>query len=260
MEHDKTVCKLVWDAKVPIYFVLEDSKVLDSSEKISYMTTLPRISYFPLHYEDAIRFFTNFNPDLKKDKVWLEYTSEKQYIKWWYPIGVLYDIIQKDKNSMAPLKLTIRFGEAPDGMISYKNSELQAMFLYSIKEADQLRHAGKVLAKESKETHEALFRSVEKTDFNTFWEIVKNAVSDHGKVSQFLPIRFYVDGTKFVQFQIKGDETLQQILPKVCKQTEQANFRLVCHGIELPLATTADYIATNLIYPDSFAHIVVEKQ
>lgn len=137
---------------------------------------LSRISYFPLCLAKPLQFFENNVDDIDEidtNNIWLE--SNRKPLKWHCPIGVLYDIHVSD--SALPWVVTLRlkgvsfrikfevkpsfFQKFPDELVKCgSNHALKHYFLQTVKEADQLKHKGTVMAAMKSDEHEQLFQSI----------------------------------------------------------------------------------------------------
>uniref|UniRef100_A0A0N5C0R7 Autophagy protein 5 n=1 Tax=Strongyloides papillosus TaxID=174720 RepID=A0A0N5C0R7_STREA len=255
MDNDYQVRRLVWDAEVPIMFIL-DKEDFPSTSNDSYLISLPRVSYFPFFYKNICNFFSNFGEPINELSIYLEYHS--QPLRWYYPIGVIHDILS-NKDSIEPLQIVVKKGISSEDVIRYSPLELEAIFMQSIKEADHLKHRGKVSSRLTKDESRKLVLGLSEHKFDQFWEIHSKLLVDSSAMPIcYMPIRFYKTGCRFLQFLIKPDEKLCDLVDILYKNEEKPlNIEFYCHGIVIPSETMAKYIVNNLTYPDSFAHVVI---
>uniref|UniRef100_A0A0N4Z478 Autophagy protein 5 n=1 Tax=Parastrongyloides trichosuri TaxID=131310 RepID=A0A0N4Z478_PARTI len=258
MDDDYQVRRLVWDAEVPIMFILEKEDFPTTSND-TYLMSLPRISYFPFYYKNICNFFSSFGEPMNELDIYLEHNSAP--VRWYYPIGVIHDILS-NKNSIEPLQIIIRKGSSPDDIIKYTPIELEAIFMQSVKEADHLKHKGKISSRLTREESKKLITGISDNRFDQFWDIHSKLISSTPTMPIFhMPIRFYKSGTCFLQFLIKPNDKLSDLIDIIYKDEARPNdLKFYCHGILIPPSTTAKYLVNNLTYPDSFAHLVIYSE
>ncbi|CEF69541.1 Autophagy protein 5 [Strongyloides ratti] len=255
MDNDYQVRRLVWDAEVPIMFIL-DKGDFPSTSNDTYLISLPRVSYFPFFYKNICSFFSNFGEQISELSIYLEYQSEP--LRWYYPIGVIHDILS-DRESIEPLQIVVRKGISPEDVIRYSPLELEAIFMQSIKEADHLKHKGKVSSRLTRDESRKLVLGLSEHKFDQFWEVNSKLLVDSNNMPiSYMPIRFYKTGCRFLQFLIKPEEKLCDLIDMIYKDEEKPlNIEFYCHGIMIPSETITKYLVNNLTYPDSFVHVVI---
>ena len=107
-----------------------------------------RQTYFPLVIDRVQRHFQDFvSTSLKANEVWLDYNGTP--LKWYYPVGLLFDLYANEGNGASaniPWVLTIHFDNYPSNLIHSTNKDMtEAYFMSTLKEADAIKHKGKVI-------------------------------------------------------------------------------------------------------------------
>lgn len=107
-----------------------------------------RQTYFPLVMDKVQRHFAeHVSNSVRSNETWLDYNGTP--LKWHYPVGLLYDLYANEGTGQSsiniPWILNVHFDNYPNDMLQYKNKDMiEAYFLSTIKEADALKHKGKV--------------------------------------------------------------------------------------------------------------------
>ncbi|KAG8076540.1 hypothetical protein GUJ93_ZPchr0006g42988 [Zizania palustris] len=125
----------VWGGAVPLQVHLHDADVTTLPSPPSFLTLGPRIGYLPLLVPIIKAHFSSTLPP-RIDTVWFEYKGLP--LKWYVPIGVLYDLLCADPER--PWNLTVHFRGYPAEILtpcdgeditkwSYMNSLKEAAFI-----------------------------------------------------------------------------------------------------------------------------------
>uniref|UniRef100_A0AC34QXI0 Autophagy protein 5 n=1 Tax=Panagrolaimus sp. JU765 TaxID=591449 RepID=A0AC34QXI0_9BILA len=266
MTDDYEVRRTIWDGKVAVEFVLDPSEFVTRAQQ-SFFVMLSRISYFPLILAKPLQFFEHNVDDIDEidmNNIWLE--SNGKPLKWHCPIGVLYDIHVSD--SSLPWVVTLRLkGKFPDELVRCgSNHAMKHYFLQTVKEADQLKHKGTVMAAMKSDEHEQLFQSIVNDKFDDFWTVNKKLMEVSDPKMNTVPMRFYYGLEPFRQILVpveNSSETetnvLSTVLKKVFPEFETANnLAVISHGILVPLDSPILWLCKNFSYPDNFVHLVVK--
>ena len=65
----------------------------------------------------------------------------------------------------------------------------------SLKEADQLKHSGKIISQMQKKDHNQLWLGLSSDKFDQFWAINRKLMEGDGDTFRHIPARFYVIGS-----------------------------------------------------------------
>lgn len=102
-------------------------------------------------------------------------------------------------------------------------------------------------------------------DFDKFWEVNSEIIGKD--VLKYVPCRIYIKDLAVIQEPFCVDSSqneiplstyLQAVLPPSVKETMSSHtFRVMLHGISIPLNTCILFLALNFSYCDNFLHLVV---
>ena len=151
----------------------------------------------------------------------------------------------------------------------------------SLKEADQLKHNGKVVSLMQKKDHNQLWLGLTSDKFDQFWAInrlVQISKYRHSIVFvrrlmdplpgedmfKHIPIRFYLYGNdnamtaKIVQKLITpGSLEQPTLMGDLVRELGWEQARLVMQGVEPDRHVPLQWLARHLSYPDNFLYVVV---
>ncbi len=166
-----------------------------------------RQTYFPLVLDKVQRHFSDsVSTSLKQNEVWLDYNGTP--LKWHYPVGLLYDLYANEANSNTsdnlPWTVNVHFSDYPADMMQYTGKEMvEAYFMSTVKEADALKHKGKIVNEMLKKDHKQLWYGVQNDKFEQFWTVNKKLMEACGDVStgcfRNIPFRLYENDKAFIQ-------------------------------------------------------------
>ncbi|CAO2033940.1 unnamed protein product [Urochloa humidicola] len=122
----------VWGGAVPLQVHLHDADVTAFPPPPPFLTLGPRIGYLPLLIPVIKAHFSNALPP-GVDTVWFEYKGLP--LKWYVPIGVLFDLLCADPER--PWNLIVHFRGYPSEVLSPCEGEDSVKWSYmnSLKEA-----------------------------------------------------------------------------------------------------------------------------
>jgi len=190
-------------------------------------------------------------------------------LKWHHPIGVLYDGYKenRDNRDTLPWNITVHFTSFPQSELIPCGSRevVESHFMSCIKEADQLKHAGRVVSTMQKKDHNQLWLGLQNDKFDQFWAINRRLMEAPAGEEHFkhIPVRFHLAESQTVlQKLVKpvgedGQEllTLGQMVQSVLPEVKPA--KLVTQGIEPSMDAPLQWLSQHLSYPDNFLHITV---
>jgi len=197
MGEDREVLREVWSGRIPTCFTLaprspESTQHFGSTEIDPFYLMLPRLSYINLVTEKVRKHFSRFliaTSDLEKEDMWFSDKSTGLPLKLHLPVGVLFDqkVIGSDEESprapdeltseqhhhQLPWSISVHFGNFPDTqIIKFESRELmESYFLSCIKEADQIKHGGRVVSTMQKKDHNQLWQGLQNDKFDQFWAV-----------------------------------------------------------------------------------------
>ncbi|KAL5208123.1 hypothetical protein ABZP36_032558 [Zizania latifolia] len=129
---DEEAARRVWGGAVPLQVHLHDADVTTLPPPPPFLTLGPRIGYLPLLVPIIKAHFSSTLPP-GIDTVWFEYKGLP--LKWYVPIGVLYDLLCADPER--PWNLTVHFRGYPAEILTPCDGEDNVKWSYmnSLKEA-----------------------------------------------------------------------------------------------------------------------------
>jgi len=254
---DREVLREVWDGRVPAMFRLSEEDCAEMDQPEPTYLLLPRLSYLPLATDKVRKYFSKFVSDAEGE-MW--FSSGGTPLKWHHPIGVLYDVHGGD----LPWDITVHFSSFPQSELIPCGSRevVESHFMSRVKEADQMKHGGRVVSAMQKKDHNQLWLGLQNDKFDQFWAINRRLMETQpGEEGfKFVPVRFYVSGTvlqKLVKPLSDGDSpvTLGEMVDGMLDGRE--GVRVVTQGIEPSWETPVQWLSQHLSYPDNFLHIAV---
>ena len=270
MADDREVLREVWDGRIPACFTLASSEVETLTAPDPYYLMLPRQSLLPVVTDKVKKHFSKFVSSALQDNVaWFE--SAGAPLKWHLPIGVLFDM--EDSRSVLPWAITVHFDKFPsEEILRYdRREDVELSFMSSLKEADQLKHGGKVVSLMEKKDHKQLWQGLHNDKFDQFWavnrKLMESLPGDDGAFKH-LPLRLF-DGDrpmlqKLYKTVVKDEDgnkrnlTLGDLLKEALGEVKASNARAVTQGVEPPLDTPLQWMSEHLSYPDNFLYICVK--
>lgn len=270
MGEDREILKEVWDGKLPICFRLSDEECSSAEPEEIYLM-VSRQTYFPLVLDRVKVHFSDFvSSQLKTNELWLDYNGTP--LKWYYFVGLLYDLYANNNDSTGgttPWTLNVHFGDYPTDMMQYLNKEsIESLFMSTIKEADALKHRGKVVNEMLKKDHKQLWYGVQNDKFEQFWSVNRKLMELNGQEEsggfRCIPFRLYENDRAFVQknfepcTDVGKKRTLGDLLEVIYGAEGYMSKNVLIQGITPSLETSVQWLSENLSYPDNFLHICVK--
>ncbi|KAI2810825.1 autophagy protein 5 [Blomia tropicalis] len=300
MAEDGEVLRQIWDSHIPVSFHLSVNDLQSIKNPEPYYSMVPRLSYFSLVIDKVIVYFSQFidGTTTSSSNLWLDFLGVP--LKLNYPIGLLYDLHASDIE--LPWSITVNFDRFPSDEIVRCNtrSTMEMAYMYSLKEADALKHRNPIINTMQKKDHNQLWNGLINYKFEQFWSINRRLMtpdllkesssnatetnvqsnidqSNNNIVSELfrnIPFRLYItsqsDSPIFVQKLIRPKtETgeyaqLGHLVAQVMREDVEKlskKYRFVIHGIEPPLNTPLQWLSEHLSYLDNFLHIsAIERQ
>jgi len=267
MYDDREVLKEVWDGKLPICFKLSDEECSSNEPEEIYLM-VARQTYFPLIIDKIQRHFSDFvSTAVKSNDIWLDYNGTA--LKWHYPVGLLFDLYANEgigTSANIPWCLNVHFSDPADDMVQYSGKEtIEAYFMSTVKEADAIKHKGKVINEMLKKDHKQLWYGVQNDKFDQFWSVNKKLMeTTDNEYFKSIPFRIYQNDKSFIQkifdpFNDLGQrKTLADLLEFVFGSDSYKNKVVLIQGIIPSFETSIQWLSENLSYPDNFLHICVK--
>nr|AWV66691.1 autophagy-related protein 5 [Brachionus koreanus] len=266
MADDKEILKEIWDGKIPVCFKLAENEWRSSEPEEIYLM-VSRQSYFPLVLDKVQRHFADFVSQTKKNnEIWLDYNGIN--LKWHYPIGLLYDLYANEGAQVQniPWTLSVHFDDIPEDLLYYVNEKtVESYFLSTIKEADALKHKGKVINEMQRKDHQQLWNGIKSDKYEQFWTMNKKLMEtsdSDGFIS--IPFRIYQIDKPFIQklFRPVSEtgkrQTLKDLLEFIFGENSSNLKLILIQGVQPSLDTPVQWLSEHLSYPDNFLHICVK--
>lgn len=269
MEEDREVLAEVWSGRVPAIFSLaEDDFRGEGSPPDPCCVMLPRMSYLPLATE---KVRSHFSPHLEQSgEMWFSYRGIA--LRWHHPIGLLFDLLvtgegkAQSEDPCLPWALTVHFSNFPaDTILPCSSREaVESVFMSSLKEADQLKHSGKVVSLMQKKDHNQMWLGLVSDKFDQFWAINRRLMEPTGGEESFkhIPVRLYVGDTCSILQRLVSPGTAQQPCTLGSLQADLGleDRVLLTQGVTPSPDTPLQWLARHLAYPDNFLHVAVTQQ
>ena len=257
---DREVVQEVWAGRVPTVFTLAEQE-----EQEPCYVMLPRMSYLPLATEKVSKHFSTHS-SAEDTQMWFSYGGTP--LRWHLPIGLLYDLttLCPSQPASLPWQVTVHFSQFPADQLlpCHSRDQLESVFMSSLKEADQLKHSGKIISQMQKKDHNQLWSGLSSDKFDQFWAINRKLMEGDSDTFRHVPAKFYWAGREdnespafpaVVQKLVSPGLTLEEML--VSLGWEGA--RCVLQGIEPDMKTPLLWLARHLAYPDNFLHIIIDR-
>lgn len=167
---------------------------------------------------------------------------------------------------------------------------MESTFMYSLKEADAIKHKTVLVNCMQKKDHIQLWTGLVNYKFEQFWSINRRLMVPDEDKSHFkaIPFRLYLvvkskdqgsggdtgqtntDTPLFVQKLIKPvledgelarfSHLIEQTLRPSETAMDEDNHQYILHGIHVPLDTPLQWMSEHLSYLDNFLHIIVKSK
>jgi len=275
VSEDREILMKVWEGTIPCLVHLAEEDASDpSNPPAPFCIMLPRQTYLPLasekikkHFSPHLKITDNSTPDL-----WFSCNGTK--LRWHYPVGLLFDLLSRfsedDQSSSLPWKLTVHFSQFPlkEIMPCNKREVVQSLFLAQVKEADQVKHLGKVMSQMQAKDHTQLFLGLAAHKFEQFWAINRRLMvveeGQQGEGFRHLPLKVYTGLWKVNQklvapcHQTEGEDSKALVLEDLVTEFNLSPVsRFLIQGIFPSPDTPLLWLVRHLAHPDNFLHVVV---
>jgi len=266
---DREVLQEVWNGKLPAMFKLAPTDGTGDEDPCYIM--LPRMSYLPLATAKVRTHFSAHIPASgSPEMMWFSYNGTP--LRWHHPIGLLYDLLvsgSPDHDPALPWQITVHVSQFPADTLlpCHTREHVESVFMSSLKEADQLKHSGKVVSQMQKKDHNQLWLGLTSDKFDQFWAINRKLMEPSSggtgleDTFKHIPARFYVGGldnsgsvnSTILQKLINPGLSLAEVLETL----GWSNAKVITQGITPDDNTPILWMSRHLSYPDNFLHIVV---
>jgi len=187
MADDREVLREVWQGRIPTAFTLYQDDVEVIGQPDTYYLMLPRLSYISVVTDKVRKYFNKFlSEGQESSDMWFDYQGTP--LKWHLPVGVLFDQICVNHNGngnssvLPPWNLTVHFGNFPQSeILKWDTKEaIESHFMSCIKEADQIKHGGRVVSSMQKKDHNQLWQGLHNDKFDQFWAVNRRLMDPRG--------------------------------------------------------------------------------
>lgn len=270
---DREVLQEVWAGKLPAVFSLAeaDTELGEAEEAPApcYLM-LPRMSYLPLAMDKVRKHFSDSQRPGAQDntgQMWFSYRGTP--LRWHQPIGLLYDLLcSASEGQELPWEITVHLTSFPVDLLLplHTRDQVETVFMSALKEADQLKHNGKVVSLMQKKDHNQLWLGLTSDKFDQFWAINRKLMEPSGAAGEegfkHIPVRFHVAGvdnsgqatSNILQRLISPGLSLGEVIRDMGWSSEA---RVVTQGVSPDASTPILWMSRHLSYPDNFLHIVI---
>jgi len=268
---DREVMQEVWAGKLPAVFSLAEADTELQEAAAPCYLMLPRMSYLPLAMDKVRKHFAEcLRPGAQDNtgQMWFSYRGTP--LRWHQPIGLLYDLLCSTGDSEEqelPWRITVHLSAFPTDLLLplHTRDQVETVFMSALKEADQLKHSGKVMSLMQKKDHNQLWLGLTSDKFDQFWAINRKLMEPTGPGEEgfkHIPIRFHMAGvdnsgqatSNIVQRLISPSLILGEVIKDMGWGTET---RVITQGVSPDLSTPILWLSRHLSYPDNFLHIVI---
>jgi len=267
MADDREVLREVWDGRIPAVFTLSSSEVETLTAPEPYFLLLPRHSYLPLVTDKVKKHLAkHVSAELTDSPVWFEHAGAA--LRWHLPIGVLYDqAVVANPEVRPPWAITIHFDKYPKDEILFCQSRetVETHFMSCVKEADQVKHGGKVMSAMQKRDHNQLWQGLQNDKFDQFWSINRRLMEllPGEKSYRHIPLRIYEGDAPVQRGLVRALEeerlrTLGDLLLELFPERDLDKVSTLIQGIEPPRDTPLQWLSEHLSYPDNYLHVCVK--
>nr|CAG4645034.1 EOG090X0BB3 [Leptodora kindtii] len=265
MAEDREVLREIWEGRLPVCFTMAADEVSSPTAPDPFYLMIPRMTYFPLIIDKVRRhFIRSLSSDKTDSEMWLEF--EMKPLKWHLPVGLLYDLHVMDQS--LPWQITIHFERFPENkLMKFPAKDCVESYLMScLKEADAMKHRNHIMSLMQERDHNQLWLGLLHDKFDQYWSVNRKLMEHTEEGFRHIPFRLYVPdlGSRpYIQFLIKPIEndrknTLHDLISRArTKNDIKDPFRIVAHGVEIPLDTPLQWMSEHLSYPDNFLHLCV---
>uniref|UniRef100_A0A6A7FTN3 Autophagy protein 5 n=2 Tax=Hirondellea gigas TaxID=1518452 RepID=A0A6A7FTN3_9CRUS len=272
MAEDREILSKVWEGRVPACITLAvDDLIIGENLEPQYLM-LPRISYFTVALDKVQKSFQKYiSPDLKNNEFWIDYKGTP--LKMQFPIGVLCDM--HNRESETPWNLTLHFSSLPSQLLSFPTREsIESQFLSYVKEADALKHRGKVLQTLGMKDRKQLWQGLITDKFSQFLGINQKLMDSSGSMAfRNIPFRLHglpapTDSSVLLPAVMRlqkpfTDDNQPLLLSHLIEDTLADLIKpddvLVVQGVVLPRDTPLLWMSQHLSCPDNFLHFCVRR-
>ena len=207
------------------------------------------------------------------------YTVNDQLVKWYLPIGVIFDTIH---NGTLPMEISIGISQQTRQILPFENEEsLKNYFIQQLKEACFLKYGSiQELRKLEVELINPLWEGHALTKLDEYDKLY-NPIIFGSENWEHVPVHWYFGTQKHIGDAIPtltedNLTTIADAIPHILKErtpaeTDPEAFTLlqkenyteelcfVVQGIDVPIDTPLLWLALNMAQSDGFVHISVRK-
>eukprot|EP00094_Tigriopus_californicus_P002092 TCALIF_02016-PA protein Name:"Similar to ATG5 Autophagy protein 5 (Pongo abelii)" AED:0.09 eAED:0.09 QI:4/1/1/1/1/1/4/341/245 len=236
MADDREILRELWDGRIPTSFSLASNEVETLSAPDPYYLMLPRQTYLPIATEKVRKHFSkHVKVEHQENPMWFEFDGTP--LQWHRPLGVLYDlaVMNSDGEARPPWSLVVHFDNYPHQEILRLDSPqaVEMNFMSSIKEADFIKHAGKIISTMQKKDHLQLWQGLQNDKFDQFWAVNRRLMERMSGEEGFkaIPVRIYRGDQMILQklYKTIGPErkkrTLQDLLDEAFPDEDNSDAR-----------------------------------
>lgn len=262
MSHDREILRMIWEGQIAICFQADSKEIVGLQQPENFYLMVSRLSYLPLVTDKVKKYFSRYISREQLDgNVWFDYNGIP--LKLHYPIGVLYDQLYPEEDSL-PWYLTIHFSKFPEDVLMKLSTRdlLESHFMSCLKEADVLKHRGQIISSMQKKDHNQLWQGLSNDKFDQFWAINRRLMEPNGdqETFKYVPVRFYSDEDVYIQKLITPlnkngqKKTVGEMMVELSIPHRKV-VEIRTQGISIHDGVNLQWLSEHLSYPDNFLHL-----
>lgn len=279
---DKLIRDKAWNGFVPVCFTIceGDTIIAVNAEPIyllaNRLCTLTSIALDDKYSKSLFRSINGTIPE-----IWFEDKKTKTALKWYLPLGVLYDIYKNEitkttanatntssdhfDDDESPIwDIIVHHSEYPDTITHWINEDnYKGSYLFTIKESSFVKFGDqKVTNALTKEQTDSIANmSARSSKYTTVFRDTLDGILGTNAPKR-IPTRFCSKEGPFIQQHIDPDETLRDACVKTFGEdvVNENGFeeKVLIHGIVIPFDVKMAWIYAVFAYTDNFLYISVD--
>ncbi|PRP76048.1 putative Autophagy-specific protein [Planoprotostelium fungivorum] len=260
---DGDIRKEMWKSVVPIRFVLHSNDISTLSVPDPLYLLIPRHTFLPLISKTIHKHFSSFTALLKgtESEMWFDHKGIP--LKWNYPVGILYDIMNRNSGAQ-PWEVGVHFQAYPSDVILHCNNEntVKNYFVNALKESIYIKNGDcSRLNNLSVVDSGDLWEGFRDNDYSRFWQC-NQKLSPEPSEFKYIPVRIFRDKQSYVQeivtpYDEQGNSrTIGDVLDELFGGKVSYD-RVKVQGLRPSMDTPIVWLSGNVCHPDNFLYVHV---
>ncbi|EKE41193.1 hypothetical protein ENUP19_0253G0029 [Entamoeba nuttalli] len=270
---DSTIKRKVIEGTIPLIV-----RIPFKNEEKFTLYNASRNEYLPFLLKNSL---TEFLQEVEQPISSVTYTVNEQNVKWYFPIGVIFDALH---NGSLPMEITIGISQNQSTFQPYENEEtIKNYHIQQLKESVYLRYGSiQTIRQLAVESITPLWECHAQNKLEEYEQLL-NPILITGENWQNIPIHWYfgsqrrytdcipviindhlttlIEGLQVFlkERDINDNDPPSLQLLKTNAFEQCPNLCIVIQGITIPLDTPLLWLALNLSHSDLFLHVVIRK-